>query len=255
MDHTTRFRPYEPDQLLLLPPDVLEWLPEDDLVYFLLDVVGQLDLSPIYQSYDGSQGAQPPYDPRMMVHLLLYGYGVGIVSSRQIEKATYHSVPFRILSAGQHSDHDTIATFRQRHLAALAGLFVQVLRLCQKAGLVKLGHVSLDGTKVQANASKHKAMSYGGMEKKASALRAEINALLAQAAAVEVEEDGRYGQGQRGDELQEALCFKQSRLAKIAAAKEALEAEARAEAEAQQPDSLRQPTVEVNWCAPFRSSR
>ena len=236
MDNATRFRPYEPDQLLLLPADMKDWLPEDDLVYFLLDVVGQLDLSPIYQSYDGSQGGQPPYDPRMMVHLLLYGYCVGVVSSRQIEKATYHSVPFRILSAGQHPDHDTIATFRQRHLAALSGLFVQVLRLCQKAGLVKLGHVSLDGTKVQANASKHKAMSYGRMEKKASELRAEVDALLAQAQAVDAAEDGRYGQGQRGDELPKELRFKQSRLAKIEAAKVALEAEAGAEAEAQQPE-------------------
>ena len=236
MDNATRFRPYEPDQLLLLPADLKEWLPEDDLVYFLLDVVGQLDLSPIYQSYDGSQGGQPPYDPRLMVSLLLYGYCVGVVSSRQLEKATYHSVPFRILSAGQHPDHDTIAAFRQRHLAALAGLFVQVLRLCQKAGLVKLGHVSLDGTKVQANASKHKAMSYGRMEKKAAQLREEVDELLAQAAAVDAEEDGRYGQGQRGDELPEDLRFKQSRLAKIEAAKQALEAEARAEAEAQQPE-------------------
>lgn len=236
MGSPTRFRPYELDQLALLPADMKEWLPEDDLVYFVLDVVGRLDLSAIYGSYDGSQGGQPPYDPRLMVNLLLYGYCVGVVSSRQIEKATYHSVPFRILSAGQHPDHDTIAAFRQRHLEALAGLFVQGLRLCQKAGLVKLGHVSLDGTKVQANASKHKAMSYGRMEKKASELRAEVEALLAQAEAVDAEEDGRYGQGQRGDELPEELRFKQSRLAKIEAAMEALEAEALAEAEAQQPD-------------------
>ena len=236
MDRAPRFRPYEPDQLLFLPANPREWLPEGDLVYFLQDVVTQLDLSSIYQAYDGSRGGQPPYDPRLMIGLLLYGYSVGVVSSRQIEKATYHSVPFRILSAGQHPDHDTIAAFRQRHLAALAGLFVQVLRLCQKAGLVQLGHVSLDGTKVQANASKHKAMSYARMEKKAAQLRQEVDALLAQAAAADAAEDGRYGQGQRGDELPEDLRFKQSRLAKIEAAKAALEAEARAEAEAQQPE-------------------
>ena len=165
MKTQTPFRPYNPDQLLLLPPDMTHWLPEDHLVYFIRDVVGQMDLSAIYASYDGSKGGYPAYHPEMMVALLIYGYCVGVPSSRKIEKATYELIPFRVLTADQHPDHDTIAEFRRRHLEALAALFVQVLRLCQKAGLVKLGHVSLDGTKVRANASKHKAMSYARMEK------------------------------------------------------------------------------------------
>ena len=168
MKTKTQFKPYQPNQLLLLPPDMKQWLPEDDLAYFIMDVVNGLDLSPIYQSYDSSKGGQPPFDPKMMTALLLYAYCVGIPSSRKIEKATYHQIPFRVLTADQQPDHDTIAEFRKRHLKALSGLFVEALRLCQKVGLVKLGHVSLDGTKVKANASKHKAMSYGRMEKKAS---------------------------------------------------------------------------------------
>ncbi len=150
---TTRFRSYALGQLLLLPPDLRDWLPEDHLAYFLLDVVSELDLSEIYSSYDGSRGGRPGFDPRLMVGLLLYGYCLGISSSRRIEKATYESVPFRVMAANQHPDHDTIADFRRRHLKALSRLFVQVLRLCQQAGLVKLGHVALDGTKMRANAS------------------------------------------------------------------------------------------------------
>ena len=163
METTARFKPYDPDQLYLLPPDMREWLPEDDLVYFILDTVNALDLGAITSGYNNSEGGQPAYHPRMMVALLLYGYCLGVPSSRKIEQATYHSVAFRVLTGDQHPDHDTIATFRKRHLKALSALFVQVLRLCQKAGLVKLGHVALDGTKVKANASKHKAMSYGRM--------------------------------------------------------------------------------------------
>lgn len=225
------FRSYDPDQLYLLPPDMKEWLPEDDLVYFIMDVVKSLDLRPIYRTYDHSKGGQPAYEPRMMVSLLLYSYCMGVASSRKIEKATYHWVPFGILAANQHPDHDTIADFRKRHLKALAGLFVEVLRLCQKAGLVKLGHVSLDSTKVKANASKHKAMSYGRMEKKVAKLREEVGRLLADA-----EEDALYGKGKRGDELPEELRFKQSRLRKIEEAKKALEEEARAEAEERQAE-------------------
>jgi transposase len=155
MKSRAKFKSYSPDQLFLLPPDMKEWLPEDDLIYFIMDVVGSLDLDRIYGSYDGSAGGQPPYDPEMMVSLLLYAYCVGIVSSRKIEQATYHSVPFRVLAGNRHPDHDTIAEFRNRHLNALGSLFVDVLRLCQKAGLVKFVHVSLDGTKMKANASNH----------------------------------------------------------------------------------------------------
>ena len=222
----TQFRPYEPNQLLLLPPDMRTWLPEDDLVYFIMDVVRGLELSAIYRDYDQAKGGQPPYDPRMMAGLLLYAYCVGVFSSRKIEKATYHSVPFRVLCADQHPDHDTIAEFRKRHLKALSGLFVQVLRLCQTVGLVKLGHVALDGTKVRANASKHKAMSYGRMEKKARELEEEVARLLSEAEAVDAQEDAVYGKGKRGDELPEELRYKQSRLMKIKEAMQALEQEA-----------------------------
>ena len=195
-------------------------------MYFIMDVVRGLELSAIYRDYDQAKGGQPPYDPRMMAGLLLYAYCVGVFSSRKIEKATYHSVPFRVLCADQHPDHDTIAEFRKRHLKALSGLFVQVLRLCQTVGLVKLGHVALDGTKVRANASKHKAMSYGRMEKKARELEEEVARLLAEAEAVDAQEDAVYGKGKRGDELPEELRYKQSRLMKIKEAMQALEQEA-----------------------------
>lgn len=229
-----RFRPYEPDQLFLLPPDLRQWLPEDDLVYFIIDVVNELNLDPIYDSYDNSSGGQPAYNPRMMAALLLYAYCVGKPSSRKIEQATYHSIPFRVLSANQHPDHDTIAAFRKRHLKALAGFFVQVLWLCRKAGLVKLGHVALDSTKVRANASKHKAMSYGRMQKEIAALEQQVNQLLAAAEACDAEEDALYGKGLRGDELPAELRFANSRLAKIREAKKALEQEARQQAQKQQ---------------------
>jgi transposase/IS5 family transposase len=231
MPTDNRFRDYQPNQLLLLPQDMREWLPEDHLAHFVSDVVDELNLSAIVESYDGSCGGQPAYHPRMMVKLLFYAYAIGVPSSRKVERNTYDSVPFRVLAAGAHPDHDTIAEFRRRHLAALAGLFVAVLRLCRKAGLVKLGHVALDGTKVRANASKHKAMSYGRMEVKERELAGEVERLLAEAEAVDAAEDVRYGRGKRGDELPAELRFKRSRLEKIRAAKRALEEEARREAE------------------------
>lgn len=225
-----RFRPYEPDQSLLLPPSIGDWLPEDHLVYFVRDVVDQLDLSAILDDYDGSKGGHPPYDPRMMVRLLVYAYCVGVPSSRKIEKAVHEYMPFRVIAANQHPDHDTIAAFRKRHLEALSDLFVQVLALCREAGLVRLGNVSFDGTKVRANASKHKAMSYGRMKKKRAELEAEVKELMAEAEAVDAEEDARYGRGKRGDELPEELRTRKGRLAKIKQAMGALEAKARADA-------------------------
>lgn len=236
MKTTSRFRPYNPDQLFLFPQDMKQWLPEDDLVYFIMDMVKQLDLREIYRPYEAERRGQPPYNPAMMVSLLLYAYAVGIPSSRKIEQATHHSIPFRVLTANQHPDHDTIADFRKRHLKALSGLFVQVLRLCQKAGLVKFGHVALDGTKVQANASKHKAMSYGRMEKKAAELEKEVADLLARAEEADINEDALYGKGNRGDQLPEELRFKQARLQKIQEAKRALEEEMRVEAEAKKAE-------------------
>ena len=242
MKAQTTFRPYSPGQLLLLPPDMGRWLSEDHLVYFIRDVVGQVDLSAIYESHDGSKGGYRAYHPEMMVTLLMHAYCVGVPSSRKIEKATHESIPFRVLAADQHPDHDTIAEFRRRHLEALAALFVQVLRLCQRAGLVKLGHVCLDGTKVRANASKHKAVSYARMEKSVVELEAEVRRLLVEAEATDEAEDSRYGKGLRGEELPEELRFKQSRLARIKEAKQALEREAweRAEGERLEKEKKKQ---------------
>ncbi len=225
------FRPYSPDQPYLLPPNPRDWLDEDDLVFFVMDVVQQLDLDPILRKYDGSRGGRPPYDPTFMTTLLFYAYCVGVFSSRKIEQATYERIPFRVLAANQQPDHDTIADFRKRHLRELSGFFVDVLLLCQKAGLVKLGHVSIDGTKVRANASKHKAMSYGRMEKKAEELEKEVKRLLGEAERVDQEEDDLYGKGCRGDELPEELRRRESRLKKIKAAMAELEKEAKVKAE------------------------
>lgn len=227
------FRPYELNQRLLLPPDLRDWLPEGHLALFVSDVIDALDLSAIFQVYEQGDGrGQPPYDPALMVKLLVYAYCMGTPSSRQIERATYEEVPYRVLAADQHPDHASLAEFRKRHVAALANLFVQVLRLCQAAGLVKLGHVALDGTKVQANASKHKAMSYGRMAVAEQKLEEEVQSLLAQAQAVDATEDARHGKDKRGDELPTELARRESRLRKIREAKAALEQAAKEEAEA-----------------------
>ena len=236
---TKTFRPYSLDQQLLLPPDMRAWLPEGDLALFISDVVDELDLSGIYAAYESGEGrGQPPYHPVLMVKLLLYAYCIGLPSSRKIERATSRDVAFRVLAADQHPDHDSIAEFRKRHLGALAALFVQVLRLCQAAGLVKLGHVALDGTKLKANASKHKAMSYARMEETERRLEAEVRALLEQAQQVDTAEDAQYGRGQRGDDLPAELARRESRLVKIRAAKAALTEEAKARA-AQQAEEAR----------------
>jgi transposase len=227
------FRPYELNQRLLLPLDLRDWLPEGHLALFVSDVIDALDLSAIFQVYEQGDGrGQPPYDPALMVKLLVYAYCMGTPSSRQIERATYEEVPYRVLAADQHPDHASLAEFRKRHVAALANLFVQVLRLCQAAGLVKLGHVALDGTKVQANASKHKAMSYGRMAVAEQKLEEEVQSLLAQAQAVDATEDARHGKDKRGDELPTELARRESRLRKIREAKAALEQAAKEEAEA-----------------------
>ena len=228
---TKMFRPYSLDQRLLLPPDLRDWLPADDLVWFISDTVDELDLSAILASYETGDGrGQPPYHPVMMVKLLLYAYCVGAPSSRKIEQATHRDVAFRVLTGDQHPDHDSLATFRKRHLAALAGLFVQVLQLCRAAGLVRLGHVALDGTKIQANASKHKAMSYARMGETERRLEEEVRRLLDEAERVDAAEDAQYGTGRRGDELPAELARRETRLAKIRAAKAALEQEAREQA-------------------------
>jgi transposase len=214
-----------------------DWLPEGHLARFVGEVVEALDLSGIYATYEEGDGrGLAAYDPRMMVRVLIYGYSRGVASSRRIERATHEDVAFRYLAADQHPDDDTVAGFRQEHLAALWQLFVQVLQLCQRAGLVKLGHVALDGTKIKANASKHKAMSYERMEKAEKELEAEVQELLAEAARVDAEEDGKYGKGKRGDELPKERARRESRLAKIREAKAALEQEASEAAEKKQAE-------------------
>jgi transposase len=226
------FRCYDPEQVLLMAPVLSEWIPEGDLAHFVGDLVEtSLDLGAIYASYESERGF-PPYDPRLMVKLLVYGYATGTPSSRKLEAATYRDVAVRMLCADQHPDYRSIARFRRRHLEALAGLFVQALRLCKEAGLVKLGTLALDGTKLRANASRHKAMSYERMTKAEAALEAEIEAMRAAAAellvgaeATDQAEDERYGPDRRGDELPAELARRESRLAKIRAAKAAIEAE------------------------------
>src|SRR5450631_3671703 len=213
MHMSKSFRSDDLNQVLLLPPSLHDWLPEKHLARFLVDLVEMLDLSGIYASYEAKDGrGHAAYLPEMMVRLLLYGYCVGVYSSRKIELRTYEDLAFRFLSADQHPDHDTIANFRKRHLEALAGLFTQALRLCEKAGLVKLGHVAIDGTKLKANASKHKAMSYDRMPEKEKQLREEVDKLLAQAAHADADEDAKYGKGKQENELPAELARQESRL-------------------------------------------
>ena len=234
------FLPYSMDQRLLLPPDMRGWLPEGHLALFVSDAVDVLDLGAIYRASEtGDDRGRAGYHPAMMVKLLVYGYCIGLTSSRRIERATYEDVAFRVLAGDQHPDHDCIAAFRQRHLPLLAALFSQVLRLCRKAGLVKLGHVAIDGTKVGANASKHKAMSYDRMGEAEKKLEEQVRGLLEEAERVDAEEDAKYGKGKRGDELPAELARRESRLKKLREAKEALEAEARAEAEQKAAEAKR----------------
>lgn len=237
------FRPYEPEQILLMPASLQEWLPPEHLAYFISDVVDHMDLSAIMSRYEAEERGYPPYHPRMMVKVLLYAYCMGVPSSRKMEKRLHEDIAFRVLAANNTPDFKTIADFRRDHLQALAGLFLQVLELCQKAGLVKLGHVSLDGTKVKANASKHKAMSYGRMKEEEQRLETEVRELLKRAQKVDEEEDRRYGKGRRGDELPQELAFRESRLKKIREAKAALEAEARGAAERAKVEGKEQPGV------------
>ena len=225
------FRPWQAEQTTLLPPSPSDWLTADHQVYFLLDLVDELDLSAIVipaQAKDprGEKG----FDPRMMTLLLLYAYCVGTVSSRRIERACYEDLAFRVLTANQQPDHSRISEFRRRNLEALSDLFVQILRLCQEAGMVSLGHVALDGTKVQANASKHKAMSHERMLKAEAQLEKEIRELMRRAELLDAQEDKKYGKGNLGSDLPEELRRREDRLKKIREARQALEAEAAAAA-------------------------
>lgn len=221
------YRPYEPDQMLLLPPSLLDWLPQDHMIFFLRDVLGAIDLSPITDVYEEEMRGNPPYDPRMMTGLLLYGYATGIRSSRKLAKHCQEDVAFRVLTANNTPDHRTINDFRKLHLKSLEHIFAEVLLMCRKAGLVTFGHISLDGTKIKANASKHKAMSYGRMKQDITRLKQEMAHLLKEAEKTDAREDRLYGKDKRGDELPEELARRETRLAKIQEAKRALEEEAR----------------------------
>jgi transposase len=220
------YRTYLPEQDLLLPPSLREWLAEDHLVYLVSDVVEQLDLSAMYAVYEKEERGQPPYDPRLMTKLLVYGYCIGVFSSRRIQKRLQEDIPFKVLAAGNEPDFRTISDFRKIHIETLQGLFEQVLAMALECGAIQLGRVSLDGTKLKANASKHKAMSYGRMKEKQEQLKAEVKQLLDQAAAADETEDRQYG-GQRGDELPEELRRRETRLAKIKEAKKVVEQRAR----------------------------
>lgn len=223
------FRRYDRDQSFLMPPSLDDWLPEDHTARFIAETVELLDLSVVYDSYVVASGA-PPYDPEMMLKLLFYGYSTGVTSSREMERRCHVDVAFRWLTANSAPDYRSIARFRRRHLVALDDLFTQVLVLCCEAGLVKLGRVALDGTKLRASASRHKAMSYGRLGPRIEHLEAEVAAILADAEATDLAEDEEYGEDKRGDEVPPELARRETRIAKMRAAKEAIEAEARQKA-------------------------
>lgn len=225
------YRAYEPDQLFLMPPSLREWLAEDHLAYFVSDLVDDLDLSEIEAVYEDEERGQPPYHPRMMVKVVIYAYCTGVFASRRIERRLVEDVAFRMLAASNRPNFRTLSDFRKLHRKALEGLFEQVLRLALKAGAMKLGRVAIDGSKVKANASKHKAMSYGRMKEKERELREQVRKLLTEAERQDEAEDRRYGKDAAGEELPEELRRRESRLERIRQAKRALEEEARQKAE------------------------
>jgi len=247
------YRPYVPEQDLLLPPSLREWLPEDHLAFFVSDLIDQLDLSAITTVYEEEERGYPPYHPVMLTKVLVYAYCVGVFSSRKIQRRLVEDVAFRVLAAGNEPDFRTIADFRKAHLTALRGFFEQVLRLARELGAPRVGRVALDGSKVKANASKHKAMSYGRMREKQRQLREEVKDLLAQAEAADAAEDAEYGPNRRGDELPAELQRRESRLKRIREAKRALEARAKEEAAAagQPSDSAKpDPKAQYNFTDP-----
>jgi transposase len=242
------YRPYVPEQDLLLPPSLRDWLPEDHLAYFVSDLIDQLDLSAITSGYDDDERGYPPYHPVMLTKVLVYAYCVGVFSSRKIQRRLIEDVPFRVLAAGNEPDFRTIADFRKRHLVALKGFFEQVLRLARELGAPRVGRVAVDGSKVKANASKHKAMSYGRMRDKEKQLRDEVKHLLAQAEAADAAEDAAYGADRRGDELPAELQRRESRLQRIREAKRALEKRAKEEAaDAGQPADAAKPDPKAQY--------
>ena len=233
---------------MLLPPSLRDWLPEYQGAYFVSDVVEQLDLSAIESVYEEEERGQPPYHPRMMTKILIYGYCVGVFSSRRMQKKLSEDVGFRVLEAGNQPYFRMISDFRKLHLGALQGLFDQVLQIALQAGTMKLGRVVLDGSKVKANASKHKAMSYGRMQEDEKRLKEEVKRLLEQAEATDAEEDARYGPDRRGDELPAELARRETRLQRIREAKRALEERAREQAKSKdEPEEKAKPEAKMQY--------
>ena len=239
----TTFRPYQPDQLLLLSPDLREWLAPGHLAHHVSDLVDALDLNAFYAPYEGDGRRNAPYEPSMMVKILVYAYATGVYSSRAVARKLEEDVAFRVLGAGNFPQHRTICEFRRRHLEEFERLFVEVVRVAREMGVVRFGTLSVDGTKVRANASKRKAMSYGRMRNEEVRLKEEIQRLLARAGAVDSQEDERYGEQVRGDELPAELARREKRLAAIEQAKARLEAAQRAadDARGRKPDQDRNP--------------
>lgn len=240
------FRPYDQDTLLLMPPSVRDWVPADGLAAFINDLVDELDLSPFLAAHDEPRG-MPPYHPAMMLKVLLYGYATGVRSSRKLEARLANDVGFMFLAGQARPDHKTISSFRHRHLVAFGALFLQVLALCQEAGLVKLGRVALDGTKIKANASRHKAMSYARMTEREAQLAAQVKAILDEAEATDAAEDAEFGDA-RGDELPPELRTREGRLKVIREAKAALEQAARERTG--NPDAVPEPKAQRNFTDP-----
>jgi transposase len=224
------YRDWVPNQSYMFPPSPQDWLPEDDLVYFILDTVATIDLTPIFAHYERELRGQPPFHPRMMVALLLYCYATGTRSSRKIMRRCRTDVACRIIVGDDIPDFRTISDFRKIHLERLEKLFIEVLKLCALAGLTKVGTIALDGTKVKANASRHKAMSYERMQEEEKRLKEEVARLLAEAEATDATEDATHGPDRSGEEVPAELARRQSRLAKIQQAKTELEERARSEA-------------------------
>jgi len=232
------YRPYLPEQDLLLPPSLRDWLPEGHLAYFVSDLIDELNLSAIESYYEQEERGYPPYHPRMMTKILVYGYCVGVFSSRRLQKRLHEDVAFRVLAANNQPDFRTLSDFRKVHLTTLQGLFEQVLRMAVELGALKLGRIAIDGSKLKANASKHKAMSYKRMKEEQKRLKQEVRRLLEEAERIDAEEDARYGRNSYGDELPAELQRREERLQRIREAKRALEARARQETEtaAEEPD-------------------
>ena len=239
----TRFRPYHPDQSLLLPPSLRDWLSPGHLAEHVGDLVDGLDLTAFYAPYEGDGRRKSPYEPRMMVKVLIYGYATGVFSSRGMARKLEEDVAFRVLAAGNFPSHRTICEFRRRHLADFKRLFVEVVRLAAETGVANFGKLSIDGTKVRANASKRKAMSYSRMIEKEKRLQDEIEALVSRARETDAAEDARFGEDFRGDELPGELSRREDRLAAIRAAKARLEARQREadDARGRQPGMKRNP--------------